>query len=210
MEILERNIKVTLVGDARVGKTNWVNMGIDGEDTDDYIPTMNYQSRLRAFSSSFFDDWWFTPQDRAKWIEDSDAAIIMVDLANQESINNTILWYREIISFQQHSDNLKHLPIMIFGYKAYEDDAKYKIKPTEISWPEEMGSTPFHYNEYLGEHENWMTDKTEYYEGFIVHYPPAPDSGYWNAPSPGTLEKWKREMEEACKLPMPEDSDVEL
>lgn len=86
-------------------------------------------------------------------MEGSDAAIIMVDLADQESINNTISWHRmfcflfhdpsiifesyyilgEIISSQQHSDKSKYLPIMIFSYKAYKDDAKYKIKPTEIS-----------------------------------------------------------------------------
>ncbi|CAI7592973.1 unnamed protein product [Penicillium pancosmium] len=243
MEILERNIKVALVGDARVGKTNWCNKGIAGEDTDEYIPTINYQSRERGFCSTIglctFDFWDIsgshsTPQDREKWIEDSYAAIIMVDLANQESINNTILWYREIISSQQYSDNPKHLPVIVFAYKAYEDDAKYKIKPTEISWPEEMGSTPFHYNEYR-DTTNWETDQTHYSAmlladlsttrplgwileqltgqpeiGLIAHYSPGPDNAYWDAHSPGTLEKWKREMDEACKLPMPEESDVEL
>ncbi|KAJ5376328.1 hypothetical protein N7509_013214 [Penicillium cosmopolitanum] len=241
MEILERNIKVALVGDACVGKSNWVSMFLDDYVSDDYVPTINYQSRLRKFSSTIgvctFDIWDIsgshsTPQDRAKWIEDSDAAIIIVDLANQDSINNTILWYREILSSQQHSNNPKHLPIIVFAYKAYEDDTKYKIKPTEISWPEEMGSTPFHYNEHR-DTTNWETDETHFSAmlladtsmrrpfgwileqltgqpevGFQVHYPSGP--GFWYPPRPGELEENQRQMDEACKLPMPEESDVEL
>ncbi|KAJ5569291.1 GTP-binding nuclear protein gsp1/Ran [Penicillium hetheringtonii] len=85
-----------------------------------------------------------TSQDRANWIEDSDAAIIMI--------------LEEILSPQQHSDIPKHLPIMVFVYKVYEDDTKYKIKPTDISWPEEMGSTTFHYNEYR-DTTNWERDE---------------------------------------------------
>lgn len=55
---------------------------------------------------------------------------------------------------------------MVFAYKAYKDDAKYKIKPTEISWPEEMGSTPFYYNEYVDETIR-ETDENEYWELMI-------------------------------------------
>ncbi|CAI7674201.1 unnamed protein product [Penicillium pancosmium] len=99
---LNRNIKLALVGDARVRKTSWVSRQLYGEEAPDYTPTIGYECRRCSFSiinlgTVTFEIWDIsgshsTAQDRAKWIHDSDAAIIMVDLADQASIENVVYW----------------------------------------------------------------------------------------------------------------------
>ncbi|KAJ5937124.1 hypothetical protein N7466_003574 [Penicillium verhagenii] len=106
---LKREIKLALVGDARVGKTSWVSRHIDGEESPHYIPTIGYKCRQCLFPTNLgefmFDIWDIsgshsTAQDRAKWIHDIDAAIIMVDMANLASIENAVNWYIAAFSLE--------------------------------------------------------------------------------------------------------------
>jgi hypothetical protein len=110
----------------------------------------------------------------AQWIHDSDSAIIMVDLADRASIENVVYWYSmfsqfhmhhiyiwlwahgllisnligEILSSQKHSDKSTSLPVLIYSCKVYEKGDKRAIDPTEIPWSDELGNTPFFYNQY--------------------------------------------------------------
>ncbi|KAK5789667.1 hypothetical protein VI817_008790 [Penicillium citrinum] len=108
-----------LVGDAGVGKNSY-NIGCAKFDFWDISGAQS------------------TSQDRAKWMEDGDAAIIMVDLADRASIENTTCWYKEIIPSQQDSQNSASIPVSIFSWKAYEKTDKRAISPTEISWSDDL------------------------------------------------------------------------
>lgn len=103
-------------------------------------------------------------------MEDCDAAIIMVDLADQASIENAVSWYspfsqsslpsnffsqlmsdniEEILSSQQHSHHSTSLPVVIYSWKAYEKINERAMDPTKIVWSDELSDTPFFYIQYL-------------------------------------------------------------
>jgi len=105
-------------------------------------------------------------------MEDGDAAIIMVDLAHQVSIENAVSWYskvsqlnsfyqsvvfsqlicehiEEIMSSRQHSQHSDSVPVAIFSWKAYEKTDKRAINPTEISWSDDVDDIPFFYTTHL-------------------------------------------------------------
>ncbi|KAJ5240909.1 uncharacterized protein N7469_002500 [Penicillium citrinum] len=111
-------------------------------------------SQLYNIGCAKFDFWDIsgaqsTSQDRAKWMEDGDAAIIMVDLADRASIENATCWYKEIIPSQQDSQNSASIPVSIFSWKAYEKTDKRAISPTEISWSDGLYDIPFFYTTHL-------------------------------------------------------------
>ncbi|KAJ5966210.1 hypothetical protein N7481_012924 [Penicillium waksmanii] len=151
MILLGKQLKIVLVGDARVGKSSWLSQQLEGFYEPEYTPTNGYnserldcQTNIGLAQTMIWDISGSnsTAQDRAKWMEDCDAAIIMVDLADRASIENTVSWYKEIISSQKQT----LLPVVICSYKAYEKSDKRAIDPAEISWSDELGNTPFFYN----------------------------------------------------------------
>lgn len=103
-------------------------------------------------------------------MEDCDAAIIMVDLADPANMEHAVSWYskfplfflllaffsqlipyhiEEIISSRQHSQDPASLPIAIFSWKAYEESDKWTIDPPELPWPNGFGDIPFFHTTHL-------------------------------------------------------------
>lgn len=103
-------------------------------------------------------------------MENCDAAIIMIDLADQASIKNAVSWYskffqfflssdlfsqlmsdyiEEIMSSRQHFQHSASLPVVIYSWKAYEKTDKRAMDPTKISWSDWLGDTPFFHTTHL-------------------------------------------------------------
>lgn len=119
------------------------------------------------------------PEDRAKWLKNSDAAIIMVDLAQKSSVDNAITWYRMLFPFFTSSSLIKllgeivsthqdpsKLPIIIYAEKGYPDDVRYEVDPEAIIWPNEMENVQFYHTPYFDEQKSvkGMIEADNYYD----------------------------------------------
>ncbi|KAJ5392289.1 hypothetical protein N7509_007779 [Penicillium cosmopolitanum] len=201
----KKEIKLALVGDAGVGKTTWVSELIGPELPARATATaeIGYKRRGYYFPTTigtFFLNIWdisgshtTTAQERAQWIHDSDAAIIMVDLADRASIENVVYWYNPTKIFG--SDEMGNMPVL---YESYVDLAGPEVNQMEAAPRGSRDERPIKW--IL---EQLIGQKVEIFIGCCTGIP---------APTHNPeLEKYKAEMDEAAKdFRLPDEDDGDL
>ncbi|KAL2830856.1 P-loop containing nucleoside triphosphate hydrolase protein [Aspergillus cavernicola] len=146
------DFKLVLLGDPGVGKTTFIQHELTGEITNEYHPTKRYtqfavpftittQSQIKSVN---FDVWDISgghgrASTRAQYIKDADAAIIMFDLSNRQTMKNVVNWYRELI----HATGTP-IPFAVYGAKQDLDRSASEVNnPDSLTWPSEMGHVDY-------------------------------------------------------------------
>ena len=143
-------IRLVLLGDSTVGKTNLVLRFTENVFSDNSLPTLgqDFKSKLITLKSkktAKINIWDTAGQERYMSISKSiyqkvDGVMLVYDITNRETFTNTENWIKEIKEFN-HT-----MPIMLVGNKAdlnderiveYEEGKKYaddnKMKFIEVS-----------------------------------------------------------------------------
>ena len=143
-------IRLVLLGDSTVGKTNLVLRFTENVFSDNSLPTLgqDFKSKLITLKSkktAKINIWDTAGQERYMSINKSiyqkvDGVMLVYDITNSETFTNTENWIKEIKEFNHN------MPIMLVGNKAdlnneriveYEEGKKYaddnKLKFIEVS-----------------------------------------------------------------------------
>ena len=143
-------IRLVLLGDSTVGKTNLVLRFTENVFSDNSLPTLgqDFKSKLITLKSkktAKINIWDTAGQERYMSINKSiyqkvDGVMLVYDITNRETFTNTENWIKEIKEFNHN------MPIMLVGNKAdlnneriveYEEGKKYaddnKLKFIEVS-----------------------------------------------------------------------------
>ena len=143
-------IRLVLLGDSTVGKTNLVLRFTENVFSDNSLPTLgqDFKSKLITLKSkktAKINIWDTGGQERYMSINKSiyqkvDGVMLVYDITNRETFTNTENWIKEIKEFNHN------MPIMLVGNKAdlnneriveYEEGKKYaddnKLKFIEVS-----------------------------------------------------------------------------
>ncbi|OQE17228.1 hypothetical protein PENSTE_c021G00015 [Penicillium steckii] len=145
---LEIPFKIVIVGDAGVGKSSYVQKQFSPDFNRDYLQTVGYEiSRWsRNLTTGYVNiDLWdisgsqSTVSDRQSWLKNSDAAIIMVDLAQSITFENALRWYKELLAA-----NPSGIPIVVSTWKPVSKDKILHIDPEALFWLGETENVQFY------------------------------------------------------------------
>lgn len=80
-----------------------------------------------------------TVSDRQIWLKNSDAAIIMVDLAQSVTFENALRWHRELLAA-----NPAGIPVVVSTWKPIPNDKLLDIDPETLFWLGETENVQFY------------------------------------------------------------------
>jgi GTP-binding nuclear protein Ran len=97
MSVQSNRFKIVLVGDAKVGKTTFINRHLTGNFQKDYVPTLGVDVHTIVLNSNYgnviFDIWDIGQQGLFDaYCSGSNASILLFDVQNRESYNNLQKW----------------------------------------------------------------------------------------------------------------------
>lgn len=131
-------IKVVIVGDARVGKTTFVNRHRTGDFKEKYVATMGVEVSHLTFMTTngqaILDIWDCSGNDKigsCEYHTGFQAAIIMFDVTSKISYANVSIWYDKLVS------KLPNIPIVLCGNKC--DVKERTVRPKDISFHRQKG-----------------------------------------------------------------------
>lgn len=131
--------KLILAGDSTVGKTTWINRHATGNFTTNYKSTIGVEVTPIKFLSNnetiCFNVWDVSGNPIYQGIADgyyiqADCAIIMFDVHNKSSYENTKSYYQKI------REICGNIPILFCGNKV--DIVNRIVKPKQIKYPREV------------------------------------------------------------------------
>lgn len=100
-----QRFKITLLGDADIGKTSYIMRHITGYFTRDYVPTLGFTTHALSFNTTrgriTFDVWDTAGQNRFGGLRDgytigSDGAIIMFDVCSENTYHHVPKWINDV------------------------------------------------------------------------------------------------------------------
>lgn len=112
--------KVLLLGDGGVGKTSLVRQFCEGKFESSRVMTIGVDFQTKLVNTKLgqvkLSIWDLAGQDRFKSVRagfyrGGDAAALVYDLSNEETLKNLVFWYKEL---RQH---LPHIPLVLVGNK---------------------------------------------------------------------------------------------
>ncbi|CAL8084181.1 unnamed protein product [Orchesella dallaii] len=122
----EKLFKVIIIGDPTVGKTSFVQRYVQGSFKRDYKGTVGVDFALKVFKWSESQTirlqlWDIAGQERFTWMtrvyyKDAHGCIIMFDLTNRNSFQNTIKWKKDVDSKCMLPDG-SPIPCMLLANK---------------------------------------------------------------------------------------------
>jgi GTP-binding nuclear protein Ran len=132
-----RKVKLLIVGDAGVGKTNFIQVQTGGKFDPKYSPTMGIEEHSLPIATSYGEmvfNLVDTPgQEKlseskfADAYKGADCAIIMFDLTSVLSAKSVSQWYHKIVSI------CGDIPIALVGTKS--DIPEKKVRVSELGLP---------------------------------------------------------------------------
>jgi len=131
--------KIVLMGNAKVGKTTFLQRHTSGEFNRKYIPTVGVDMDELEFQTNYgtlhFIICDVSGQDKFSGIIEGyylgiDAAILMFSLTDRDSYKSLPRWNRDI----DRVSTDKMIPKVVCGNKVDEEDRKVKIR--HITWPQ--------------------------------------------------------------------------
>ncbi|KAJ5099057.1 hypothetical protein N7532_006058 [Penicillium argentinense] len=144
----ENAFKVAIVGDAGVGKSSYIKKHFAPEFDWQYLQTEGYEvtrwSQTMTTCHVEIDLWDVSGSrsklsERQKWLAGSDAAIIMVDLAQPTSFENVIRWHEELLLA-----NPSGLPVVVCTWKPLQKGKLLNVDPETLLWLGETENVQFY------------------------------------------------------------------
>lgn len=145
---LQNPFKVAIVGDAGVGKSSYIKKQFSPDFNREYLQTAGYEvsswSQDMSTGRVNLELWDVSGsqsklRDRQAWLKDSDAAIIMVDLAQPITFQNALRWHEELLLA-----NPSGLPIVVCTWKPVAKDRLLDIDPEALLWLGETENVQFY------------------------------------------------------------------
>ena len=214
METNIPNFKLVLVGDGGVGKTTFLKRHTTGEYEKIYSATQGVEIKPLVFNTNHgkckFTVWDTAGQEKFGSLRDgyyinANCVIIMFDVCSRITYKNVPNWYKDVVRIY---DNI---PIVLCGNKIDMKDRKVKAK--QISFHRKNNIQYYD----LSSKSNFNIDKPFLY--FIRHF--TNDKTAYFTEMPATLppdiqmdkesfEKSIKELDEACKMELPDNDDTDL
>ncbi|KAJ5995531.1 GTP-binding nuclear protein GSP1/Ran [Penicillium waksmanii] len=145
---LEKPFKVTIVGDGGVGKSSYIKKQFSPDFNRDYLQTAGYEvfrwSRNMSAGRVNLELWDVSGsqsklRDRQSWLQNSDAAIIMVDLAQPITFENALRWHEELLLA-----NPSGLPVVVCTWKPTSKEKLLDVDPETLLWLGETEDVQFY------------------------------------------------------------------
>ena len=123
--------KIVLVGDAKVGKTTFIDRHLTGEFTKDYVPTLGFNVHPLLFNTNYgtviFDTWDVgQPGLFDAYCMQAKATILFFDVQNRDSYKNLGEWLNKVNAV------VGEIPLVVCGNKVDVEDRK--VAPREITF----------------------------------------------------------------------------
>jgi len=203
--------KLVLVGDGGTGKTTFVKRHLSGEFEKKYIATVGVEVHPLKFSTNFgdiiFNTWDTAGQEKFGGLRDGyyiqgQCAIIMFDVTSRITYKNVPNWHRDLVRV------CENIPIVLCGNKV--DIKERKVKSKAITFHRKKNlqyydiSAKSNYN--FEKPFLWLARKLVGNTNleFVAAPALAPPEVEVN---PELMEQYKRELEEAANVPLPEEED---
>ena len=125
------NLKVLIIGDGGVGKTNFIAMQSRNEFDRQYNPTFGIQNTNILYKDITFTVSEFAGQEKYGFKKNvcdeikPDAIILMYDCTSKISYKNILDWYNRVSS-------VKHVPMVLIGNKSDISHIKFDIPKLHI------------------------------------------------------------------------------
>ncbi|KAJ7168735.1 GTP-binding nuclear protein RAN [Mycena filopes] len=206
--------KLVLVGDGGTGKTTFVKRHLTGEFEKKYIATLGAEVHPLTFSTNYgticFNVWDTAGQEKFGGLRDgyyiqSHCAIIMFDVTSRITYRNVPNWHCDL---ERVCENI---PIVLCGNKV--DVKERKIKPSTITFHRKKNLQYFE----ISAKSNYNFEKPFLWLGrkligsptlnFVAQCGLQPSEVFIDAE---TIARYNKELEEAMKAPLPEESDDDL
>lgn len=203
--------KLILVGDGGVGKTTFVKRHRTGEFEKKYIATMGVEVNPLPFYTNLgqivFNCWDTAGQEKFGGLRDGyyiggKAAIIMFDVTARVTYKSVPHWHKDLVRV---CDNI---PIVLCGNKV--DCKDRKVKPKEIQFHRKKNLQYYD----ISAKSNYNFEKPFLY--IIRKLTGQPECVFVQAPvlappeaqvDEKQVQQWGQELEEANKVPLPEDDE---
>ncbi|KAJ5104983.1 GTP-binding nuclear protein gsp1/Ran [Penicillium alfredii] len=153
-----------------------------------------------------------TPETRAGFLQQSDAAIIMFDLTCKTTFDSVIAWHQELISTISPT-----LPIVVCGNKADKDEKSREIDTGTLEWPSQMQGIQY-YNISAKTTLNleapflWILRQLlpEPTVEFVFAHDCIGRMWEMNTSDLESLQKYRKEMEAVAAMPLPDEDECDL
>jgi GTP-binding nuclear protein Ran len=203
--------KLLLVGDGGVGKTTFVKRHRTGEFEKQYNPTQGVDVHPLSFHTTYgpiiFKVWDTAGQEKFGGLRDGyyingQCAIIMFDVTSRLTYKNVPNWHKDIVRV------CENIPMVILGNKV--DIKDRKVKPKNITFHRKKNLQYYD----ISARSNYNFEKPFLYlckrlvqdQRLEFAAPPSlalPDVTI----DMNDLEHWKRQMEEAALIALPDGDD---
>ncbi|KAJ6251591.1 gtp-binding nuclear protein ran [Anaeramoeba flamelloides] len=206
--------KIVLVGDGGVGKTTFVKRHLTGEFRKEYIATVGVEVHPLVFYTNrgpiCFNVWDTAGQERFGGLRDGyyiggHAAIVMFDVTSRDTYKNVSVWYRDIVRV------CETIPMVLVGNKCDIKDRKVRAKQIifhrrkNIPYYDISAKSNYNFEKpfiYLA--RRLMNDNNLVLEKAPALAPPIVSVDQKE------MERNEQELEEATKIPLPQEDEEEF
>ncbi|KAK2737086.1 GTP-binding nuclear protein gsp1/Ran [Onygenales sp. PD_40] len=203
--------KLVLVGDGGTGKTTFVKRHLTGEFEKKYIATLGVEVHPLSFHTNLgtiqFDVWDTAGQEKFGGLRDGyyingQCGIIMFDVTSRITYKNVPSWHRDLVRV------CENVPIVLCGNKVDVKERKVKAKAITFHRKKNLQyydiSAKSNYNfekPFLWLARKLVGNQTLEFVADIALAPPEAQV------DPAAMAIAEKEMEEAAKMPLPDEDD---